>query len=157
MLRIKLSVMAKDETNRYSKAEADNSRFGVISIRNIVENVHVHQKKFCIHRHPIDLSDLKKHFSKYHKIRNAPINRLGCNTRRAPTWSNYPSKAFDQSKNRGEQLANNPYIISTNLSYVMFYREHDLFWDRRKKVYGGKNLQRSSVATVLSLIIGLWS
>ena len=55
--------MAKDETNRYSKAEAKNSRFEVISIRNIVENIHVHRKKFFIHIYPIDLSNLKKTFS----------------------------------------------------------------------------------------------
>ena len=141
MLQVKLPVMTTDETNRYSKQEADQSRLEVTSIRHIVENIHAHQKKYQIQKHPVDLQYLKRHFTKYYRFVNSLINRFGFTTRGNPQGSNNPSNAFNhRNPNRFLQLINNPCIIDSNLSTVMFDKDHDVYWARRRK-----NLWREKV------------
>ena len=78
---IRIPHQIRDDTNRYTRDEADTSRFYVTSLRHVVENVHCWERTWKIHDYKVPLSFLRKNFQFMHVFIYASLNYFGYNRR----------------------------------------------------------------------------
>lgn len=121
-LKVIIPVNSTDRNQRYPRAEVDRSRREVTSIRDVVERVHGHQKKFLVLSHQLELGFFKKHWIKIHFFVNAVLNRFGRLNPQKPTFTD---------EERYQLIHNNDMIIDTNLSDLIVEPGHDLEWKKR--------------------------
>jgi len=122
LLEVIIPVNVTDNNQRYSREDVNRSRQQVTSIRDVVERVHGHQKKFLILRYPLNLNFFRKHWLTIHKYVNAILNRFGRLNPQRPTFSD---------EQRYIMIHNNDMIIDTNLSDLIVEPNHDLEWKKR--------------------------
>ena len=122
LLKVIIPVNQTDNNQRYPKDEVNRSRKEVTSIREVVERIHGHQKKFLILCHQLNLEFFQRHWLSIHRFVNAILNRFGRLTPRQPTF---------RAEERYHLIHNNQMIIDTNLSDLIVQPGHDLEWKKR--------------------------
>ena len=118
----------KDETNRYSAADANNSRILATSLRYIVENLHGAQKHFLLQKSEVRYGFFRARFWQYHPFINALLNCYG-----STRASEGPPRETFTAEERERLLKENPSLIETSLCADMVTHGHVLFWKTRRK------------------------
>ena len=103
-----MPVLHVQEDGRYSRAEVDESRLKVTSIRSIVECYHGAQKRWKIMSDRLDYHFSRQHFLNIHMTINAFINKFGINKRSQTTTSTF------EARERYLQLTKNPMIVDSD-------------------------------------------
>ena len=122
LLKVIIPVNTSDGNERYSREDVNRSRQQVTSIRDTVERVHGHQKKFLSLSHPLNFEFFKRHWLTIHQFVNAILNRFGRLNPQKPTFTD---------EQRYQMIHNNNMIVDTNLSDLIVTPGHDLEWKKR--------------------------